>query len=449
MRDMKRTAKAALKSLDRREFLKQTAKSVAAAAVLPNIVPASILGLRGATAPSNRLALGCVGMGKQMGGHVNTFLRNSETQVVAMCDVESIRLGMHQSRANEFYANQLGQAAYNGVEAYKDFRELVSRPDIDAVVVATPDHWHALVAIAAMKSGKDVYCEKPLTLTIAEAQALVKAARRYGRVFQTGSQQRSSTEFLFACEMVRSGRIGKVHTVYVNVGGPSKDSWELPGQPVPEGLDWDMWLGPAPWRTYNYELAPDLNYRGWPNWRGYRDYSGGGMTDWGAHHFDIAQWGLGMDESGPVEVIPPDGGEHERLTYKYADGVAMYHGGGPGEAGVTFVGERGRVMVNRGYLETDPIAIMATPIGPNEVTLYRSKNHHQDWLDCIRSRKRPICDVDVGRHSIIVCHIGNIAYWLKRPLKWDPAAERFVNDDEANRMLARAMRSPWRIEEWV
>ena len=226
------------------------------------------------------------------------------------------------------------------------------------------------------------------------------------------------------------------------------DSWHLPGQPVPEGLDWDMWLGPAPYRSYNYDIAPDLHYEGWPNWRNYRDYAGGMMTDWGAHHFDIAQWGLGMDHTGPVEVIPPGGGL-KRLTYRYANGVVMYHGGGRGCAGVEFIGPDGSIRVNRGRLETIPESIMAEPTRPGEINLYLSPGHHEDWITCIRSRQRPICDVDIGRHSAIVCHIGNIAYWLKRPLKWDPDAERFVNDGEANRLLTRAMRSPWRIEELV
>lgn len=449
MKDLSRDAGVRCGGISRRNFMGRVASGAAAIVVAPSIVPGSVLGLGGATPPSERIAVGFIGVGKQMSGHVSIMLGNDAVQVVALCDVESIRLGFHRTRANEHYANKTGKAGYDGVAAYKDFRELVARTDIDAVMIATPDHWHALTALAAMKSGKDVYCEKPLSLTISEAQAMVKCARRYGRVFQTGSQQRSSPEFLFACEMVRSGRIGKVHTVYVNVGGPSEDGSHLPAQPTPEGLDWDLWLGPAPWRPYTFELAPDLKYEGWPNWRGYRDYSGGGMTDWGAHHFDIAQWGLGMDESGPVEIVPPDGGANARLTYKYANGVVMYHGGGPDNAGITFVGDRGRVMVNRGYLDTDPKEIMAVPIGPNEVTLYRSRNHHENWLECLRSRNRPICDVDVGRHSIIVCHLGNIAYWLKRPLAWDPDAERFVNDDEANRLLTRAKRSPWRIEEWV
>ncbi len=430
--------------LDRREFLKRTATASVVAFGLPYIVPASAYGSGGRTPPSERITLGFIGMGKMMGGHLGNFLNRPQVQVLAVCDVESIRLDMQQKRANEFYARREGKESYDGCAAYKDFRELVARDDIDAVVIATPDHWHALTAIAAMKAGKDVYCEKPLTLTINEGKAMVKAARAYGRVFQTGSQQRSSGEFHTACELVRNGRIGKVHTVHVNVGGPSQECY-LPAQPVPEGLDWNFWLGPAPWRPYHEDIAPSVKFRGWPNFRAYRDYSGGGMTDWGAHHFDIAQWGLGMDGSGPVEINPPDGKTYKRLTYKYGNGVVMTHGGATGRAGVEFIGPGGRVMVNRGYIKTDPPELLNEPIHPDESKLYYSRNHQGDWLNALRTRTKPICDVAIGHRSAAICHLGNIAYWIKRPLKWDPVKERFIGDDEANRMLQRPMRSPWEL----
>jgi predicted dehydrogenase len=432
--------------LSRRQFLKRTGVAAAGAAALPWIVPASALGAEeGTVAASERLTLGLIGMGKQMQGHLGAFLGNPTVQIVALCDVESKRLEVHRVRANETYARQQNLTAYDGVQGYKDFRELLARDDIDAVVSATPDHWHALVAIAAAEAGKDIYSEKPLTHNIHEAQALVKAVRRHGRVFQTGSQQRSERGFRLACELVRNGRIGKVHTVHVNVGGPPVDCY-LPAEPVPEGLDWDFWLGPAPWRPYHSDIAPDMDFKGWPNFRAYRDYAGGGMTDWGAHHFDIAQWGLGMDGSGPVEIIPPDGKDVQFLTYKYANGVTMYHGGGSGgKAGVEFIGDGGRVLVNRGYLETDPLELLNEPIGPGDIHLYESKGHHQDWLECIKTRKRPICDVEIGASSVIVCHLGNIAYRLQRPLQWNPDTQQFVNDDEATRLVSRPMRAPWRI----
>ncbi len=431
--------------LDRRQFLKRAGLAAAGAAALPTIVPASAFGANGATAPSERLTLGLIGMGKMMGGHLGAFLGHPDVQIVALCDVEAKRLEKRKAEANEAYARRENLTAYNGIETYHDFRDLLARDDIDAVVIATPDHWHALVAIAAAEAGKDIYCEKPLTHNIEEAQALVKAVRRHGRVFQTGSQQRSEKGFRMACELVRNGRIGKVHTVHVNVGGPPIDC-HLPAEPVPEGLDWDFWLGPAPWRPYNSDIAPGMDFEGWPNFRAYRDYAGGGMTDWGAHHFDIAQWGLGMDGSGPVEIIPPHASDAKLLTYKYANGVVMYHGGGAGgKAGVEFIGDGGRVLVNRGYLETDPPSILDEPLGPDDIHLYESPGHHQDWLNCIKTRQRPICDVEIGAGSVIVCHLGNIVYRLDRPLRWDPAAGRFVDDEEANRLVGRPMRGEWRI----
>jgi len=430
--------------IDRRRFLKRVAATGVGAVAFPHIIPSSAYGAAGTVAPGNRLTMGFVGMGKQMGSHLNTFLGRSQCQVLAVCDVESVRLGMKKDQVDRHYGGQAGKEAYKACDAYKDFREIAARNDIDAVVVATPDHWHALVSIVMLESGKDVYCEKPLTLTINEGKAMIRAARARGRVFQVGSQQRSSGNFRLACELVRNGRIGHVHTVHVNVGGPSVDC-HLPAEPVPEGLDWDFWLGPAPWRPYNSDIAPGLDYQGWPNFRAYRDYSGGGMTDFGAHHFDIAQWGLGMDEAGPVEIIPPDGKDHERLTYKYANGVVMYHGGGKDGAGIEFIGSEGRVIVNRGHLQTDPPGLEHEPIGPNEIHLYESRGHHDDWLAAIRTRTKPICDVAIGHRSASVCHLGNIAYWLKRPLRWDPDKEEFIGDAEAGRMLQRPMRSPWRL----
>ena len=430
--------------IGRRQFLKRGAAAGMAAVAFPYIIPSSAYGAAGHVAPSNRLTLGFIGLGKQMGGHLNTFLGRRECQVLALCDVESVRLGIKKELVDKRYTERSEEGSYKGCDAYGDFRKVTSRGDIDAVVIATPDHWHALTSIAALKSGKDVYCEKPMTLTINEGKAMVKATRGFGRVFQTGSQQRSSGNFRLACELVRNGRIGKLHTVHVNVGGPPVECY-LPAEPVPAGLDWDFWLGPAPWRQYNSDIAPGLDFGGWPNFRAYRDYAGGGMTDWGAHHFDIAQWGLGMDESGPVEIIPPDGKEHTALTYKYANGVTMYHGGGSDGAGVEFIGAEGRVIVNRGHLQTDPAGLENEPIGPNEIHLHESRGHHDDWLISIRTRSRPICDVTVGHRTATVCHLGNIAYWIKRPLKWDPDAETFIGDEEANRMLQRPMRSPWRL----
>lgn len=423
--------------VSRRRFLAGAGAALAA----PLVIRASALGADGATVPSARINLGFIGVGKQSYGHVCIFAGRPDVQIRAICDVQENKRQEASQAVERIYAGRNAPGAKE-LGLYNDFRELLARRDIDAVVIGTPDHWHAIPAIAAAKAGLDVYCEKPLSLTIREARAMVKAARRYGRVFQTGSQQRSSREFRFACEMVRSGRIGQLKTINANVGGPSEDCY-LPEEPVPQGVDWDMWLGPAPWRPYNSILCPPPSFTGYPRWRSYRDYSGGGMTDWGAHHFDISQWGMGTDDTGPVEIIPPDGKDVKLLTYRYASGVELYHGGGGN--GVVFHGTEGKIEVNRGHLQTWPASLMQKPIGPNEVHLYESPEHHEDWIRCIRTRQPPICDVEIGCRSVTVCHLGNLAYWIKRPLKWDPAKEEFVGDPAANRWLDRPKREPWTI----
>lgn len=430
------------RAMDRRGFLKRTALTAGAVA-FPYIIPASALGREDITAPGDRITLGLIGVGKMGKGHLDSFLGDSRVQILGIADVERTRRERCAARVNEAYAKREDKGAYKGCDQYNDFRELCARPDIDAVLIATPDHWHALVAIEAAMNGKDIYCEKPMTKTIGEGQALVQAVKRYGRIMQVGSQQRSDSTFRYACELVRNGRIGKVHTVHVNVGNPPGDDY-LPAEPVPEGLDWDFWLGPAPWRPYNSTFAPPETYDGWPNWRYYRDYAGGGMCDFGAHHYDIAQWGLGMDHTGPVEVqYPKDGG---KITYLYANGVVMHHGGGAAGAAVEWIGDLGRVLVNRGqFLKSDPPNLVHETIGPNELHLYVSDNHKDNWLEAIRTRRDPICTVDIGHRTATVCNIGNIAYWLKRSLQWDPDNEVFAGDDEANRLIHRAMRSPWQV----
>ncbi len=426
--------------LTRRVFLRHAGASAGAALAFPAIVPASSLGAPGRAAPSDRITLGFIGIGKQGEGHVRGLLRHREVQVIGICEVYRKFRDMAVNMARQAYAGRRGQGTYAGCKGYNDYREMLQRDDMDAVLIAAPDHQHALPTLLAARAGMDVYCEKPMSLTIAEARAMVRAVRRYGRVFQTGSQQRSGREFRTACELVRSGCIGEVKEVWVGVGGPSGPCY-LPPQPVPDGLDWDRWLGPAPWRPFHEVLRPPHNQH-FPNWRAYRDYSGGGMTDWGAHHFDIAQWGLGMDDSGPVEILPPNGGDVKYLTYVYANGVVMYRRD-PG--GITFKGTEGEIWVNRGRLESRPAHILAAQLKPTDVHLYRSPGHHNDWLQCIRRRRRPICVVEIGCRSVSVCHLGNIAYRLKRALKWDPAAERFVNDPVANRMLSRPYREPWHL----
>jgi len=313
---------------------------------------------------------------------------------------------------------------------------VLARPDVDAVAIATPDHWHAVQTIAACRAGKDVYCEKPLSLTIREARQMVEAARMYGRVVQTGNQSRSYASIRHACQALRDGVIGEIREVHVQCGGPSVPC-NLPSEPVPEHIDWEMWLGPAPWRPFHSTLADK-------GFRPYRDYSGGGMTDWGCHHFDLAQWALGMDASGPVEVLPPDGKDVKWLTYRYANGALMTHESPQAKAGVAFVGSTGDAwghgMSARWRRGGD--APWRLPPGPAD-PIQGAKAHSDNFLACVKSRERPNADVEIGSRSVTVCLLGNIAYWLGRPIRWDPQREEIVGDEEAGRWLDSAKREPW------
>ncbi len=435
------------RTMNRRDFVQGAA---ATALTLPILSSAATPAAdTKATSPSDRITLGFIGVGTQNRGHLGHFLGTSDVQILAVCDVDTNRRKNAQEMVEKRYADKKKSGTYKGCDAYNDFRELLARKDIDTVVIATPDHWHAIPAIEACKAGMDVYCEKPLSLTIHEAKLMRDAARKYGRVFQTGSQQRSSGEFRLACELVRSGRIGKLKAVYVNVGGPSHPC-DLPAEPEESGLDWDRWLGPAPKRPYNAVLSPRGVHKHFPNWRSYREYSGGMMTDWGAHHFDIAQWGLGMDESGPIEIIPPEDAKAEKgLRYVYANGITVFHAdkddAGKSVRGLTFAGSDGKVFVDRGYLKSDPEDIIKQPLGVHDVRLYKSPGHQRDWIECVRSRRRPIADVEIGARSVTVCHLGNLAYWNHRKLRWNPDHWQFVEDAEANKWLDREHRDPWKL----
>ncbi|MGQ9576276.1 MAG: Gfo/Idh/MocA family protein [Thermoguttaceae bacterium] len=420
-------------------------KGATLAAGVPLVVPGSVVGNQKKAAPSERLTLGFIGMGVMNRGHLGGFLGYRDCEVLAVCDVDTNRRNHAKKMVEDRYSKQQ-ERAYKGCAAYNDFREVTGRKDIDAVVIATPDHWHCHPVVEAVKNRKDVYCEKPLTLTIAEAKLMIDAVRKYDRVFQTGSQQRSDREFRVACELVRNGRIGKIKTVYAAVGGPSRPC-DLPEEPMEEGLDWNMWLGQAPMRPYNSVLSPRGVHKHFPNWRSYREYSGGGMTDWGAHHFDIAQWGLGMDESGPVEVIPPE--EPNRQTgvrWVYANGVELIHGSYEKWGGVNFLGTDGWIHVDRGQLHSKPEQLIKEPLPDMPIKLYKSPGHHRDWLECIKTRKRPICDVEIGARSVTVCHLGNIAYWTHKRLKWDPQNWRFLDADaEVQSWFDRQRRDPWQL----
>jgi len=430
--------------IGRRSFLKRSATGLATVAALPTIIPATALGKGGKLPPSDRVVVGFIGTGN-LGRthHLKKFCLQNEKvapriDVAAVCDVDRNR----RNQAARDCKNVTGRR----VDMYEDFRKLLERKDLDAVFVVTPDHWHALIAIAAMEAGLDVYCEKPMTLTIDQGKAMVKTARRYGTVFQTGSQQRSKEGFHHACELVRNGKIGRLIKVETSLGGVGSGTWEPPQTP-PDELNWDFWLGPAPYRDYR---KGHVHYQ----FRWFKDFSGGKMTDWGAHHNDIAQWGIGADGSGPVSVEPKKAkffkdGPYDvpyafEVQYKYANGVELLcNSNGPN--GVRFTGEDGWIFVNRGKIEASDPAILDIKLGPDDVRLYKSDVHHVNWLDCIASRKRCICDVEIGHRSVTVCHLGNLALRLGRTLKWDPKAEKFVGDEAANQLLDRPMRAPWHL----
>ncbi len=422
---------------NRRSFLRSAVSTTAVAAsafAAPMILPRRVFGA------NERIAIGAIGVKNQGSGNIKRFL-GAGADVVAICDVDS-----NVAAA----AVDIVKKGHPEPKTFGDYRQLLEEKGIDAVVITTPDHWHALMTIAACKAGKDVYCEKPLSLTIADGRRMVNAAREHKRIVQTGSQQRSADEFWRACMLVRNGFIGDIKEVFVGIPGPNHPGPIGPEEMVPAELNYDMWLGPAPLKPYHSKRV-HYNFRFW--W----DYSGGQMTNFGAHHLDIAQWALGMDNSGPVAVegsaefhpqMVHEVTEKCRLVYTYANGVKVTLGQGQKDIaqGAKFVGTKGSIYVNRGKLVTDPAELAKTPLDGSELTqLYRSKDHTQNFLDCIKSRELPICDVEIGHRSATVCHLGNLAARLGRPVKWDPATETCPGDPEAQEMTDRPYRSPWKV----
>ena len=427
----------------RREFIGQaTVGSMA----FPTIVPATVFGTQDKLPPSERITVGFIGCGKMCNDyHLPTLLGFGDVQAVAVCEVDQKRREHARRRVERAYEEKR-KGTYKGCAAYSDFREIVARKDIDAVCIATPEHWHAIPAIEAMKSGKDVYCEKPLTLTLAEGKRCVDVARKYQRVFQTGSQQRSNTfgPFREAADIIRNGRLGEIQTVTVGVGGPSKPC-DLPAEEMEPGLDWDLWLGPAPMRPYHSKLSPRGVHNHFPAWRNYREYAGGGHSDMGAHHYDIAQWCLGMDGTDPVEIIPPlDPNAQTGVIYRYANGVVMVHGG---PSGCTFTGTKGTLRIDRDHLSSDPLSIVKEPLQKNDLRSTKSPGHHRNWIDCIRSRKNPVADVEIGARSVAITILGNQAYWRRSVLRWDPVKWEFVGGGPADVWLDRERRDPWKLPE--
>jgi predicted dehydrogenase len=399
------------RTLTRRAFLRRAAGAAVAA---PLVVNSKVFGA------NDRINLALIGAGGQGRGDMNGALGFSEIRVVGVCDVVGGHANQGKSSVDRRYGN-------SDCKTYTDFREVTRDPGVDAVLIGTPDHWHALISIDAMRHGKDVYCEKPETLTVREGQEMIRVARRYGRVFSGGSQ-RVWGDYNWFHRMVRGGAIGEPKEAWANHWGPSGPCYLKP-EPKPADVEWNMWLGPAPYRPFHPQLI-----RG--GFRPFRDYSGGGMTDWGCHNFGGVLFALNLHETGPAEVIPPDGKDVKYLTYIFANGVRVYHNGS-WSGNLSFRGTDG-IAPNKDGSRPKPPDIHI----PN----YKGRGGiFGDFVHCVKTRERPFRDIAIAHRTASHCHIGNIAYWLKRPLRWDPEKEGFVGDAEANRWLDRPMRAPWNL----
>jgi len=437
------------KPITRRRLLKQGALAASGALAIPHLIPTGVLARDGRPGANDRIGVGAIGVGRQAGNLLQILRRCPDGRLVAVADADIKR------------AKEVGGEF--GAEPTQDYRRLLARKDVDAVISATPDHWRSLTCIHACQAEKDVYAEKPLTLTIAEGRKMVEAARKYKRVFQTGSQQRSMARNRFGCELVRSGKIGKIKKV-LGHNYPSPWNCALPGQPVPEGLDWDLWCGPVPLVPFHPELYIP---RGEPGWISFRPYSGGEMTGWGSHGLDQIQWALGMDESGPVEIWPvgpkfdpptyrePDSRDRgdeicsvPRVNFRYANGIVVELDRGNKGGGI-FVGTDGKIEVFRNRVTSNPAELTKGPLAAAAIRRYKGKTHMQNWLDCIKTRQKPVADVETGHRSATVCHLCNIARWLGRRLRWDPEKEVFPGDPQANTYLDRPQRKPYQLPETV
>jgi predicted dehydrogenase len=433
------------KRVTRRHFMRNAAGALAAVAAAPTIVPASALGRGKRPAPSNRIVIGFIGLGGNGTGHLRGHLENPEVQVAAVCDVDRSHRLNAKTIAETRYAENMASGKYKGCADYNDFRDLLARPDIDAVSISTPDHWHAIPVIMAAEAGKDIYCEKPLSLTVEQGRKMSDAVKRAGVVFQTGSQLRSMETNRKGCELVRNGRLGELREIHVCAGVHPAFGTQ-PEMPIPDGFDYDFWLGPAPW-------APYTERRCHGTFRNILDYSGG-FTDHAAHYCDLAQLAIGMELSGPVEFegvgdFPRDGlynvATHYRIEFRYPNGLKMTVTHMPPH-GATFYGSEGQLSVgDGGMFDVNPPSLRNSVIGPNEIHLYESNDHHQNWLDCIKTRKETVAPIEQAHRTITIGHIGNIAMMLGRKLRWDPEKENFINDPEADAMLSRAMRAPWML----
>ena len=423
-----------LSRLSRRHFIGQGVAGILAMGAAPSLVNAKVLGLNGRVGPNSQINMGFIGLGGIMLGHFGLASHRS-VRATHVCDVKEDCLHRYLEIART--------RKYGDVVATSDYEEVVEDPSVDAVVVATPDHWHAAIAIAAMRMGKDVYVEKPMTLTVEEGQMMVEAELRYNSVVQVGSQQRSDSAFRRAAEIVRNGWIGEVVEVYAKLGSFNAPVLS-PEEPVPAGFNYDKWLGPAPYEPYTSERVLG-NYGG--GWRRFWDYGSRKNGDWGAHHYDIIQWALNMDHSGPVSFVPKGYAGEPYAYYRYANGVKVVrdHSDSKGFM-IRFIGTEGEVCVSRGgKIQTTPAGLMSQPLRSVDQRLYRSRNHRANWLDCIRSRKPTICPATIGHRTGTICQLAGIAERLGRPLNWEPSAEVIVGDEYAQRWLSRPRRSGYAL----
>jgi myo-inositol 2-dehydrogenase/D-chiro-inositol 1-dehydrogenase len=437
------------KQVSRRTFLKQTALAAGSVFSMPHIVPSSVFGK---TAPGNRITFGCIGMGRMGMGDLNEILGYDDIQVVAVCDVDAWRLENAKNKVEEHYRNRQKNGQYHGCDAYRDYRDILIRSDIDAVAIVTPDHWHALPAIEAARAGKDIFLQKPLTLRINEGRMLSDTVHQHSVILQVGSQQRSDARFRFAAELVRNGRIGKLHTVKVGFG---KDPFTgvHPVKPVPEELDYEFWLGPAPHAPYIEERVHPVKSYDRPGWLRTDDFCCGMITGWGSHHMDSAHWGMGTEYTGPVAID----GKAEfskagvwdvhggfRIEYTYDDDVMLICADNSiNKQGVVFKGTEGWVYVRRGFIDAEPKSLLKETMGYNEIHLYKSTNHKRNFFDCIRTRREPVAPVEIGHRSNTACILGYISMRRNRKIKWDYTREMIPGDEGAARLLSRPYRSPW------
>ena len=459
------------KAINRRDFIRSTAKGAVASSLLvtgfPTIVPASVLGKN---APSNRINIAALGTGRISRDHdMPGVWKYDSARIIAVCDLDSKRVEDAKKLVNSYYSKKEGKP-YDGVKTYDDYREALQNKDIDAVLISTPDHWHSLMAIHAVEAGKDVYMQKPASLTIADGRAVSNAVHRTGRILQIGSQQRSSPQFRYAAELVRNGRIGDLHTVEVGLpGDPGGD--EEPEMPIPNNLNYEMWLGPTPYVYYTEKRVHPQEGYGRPGWLRCEQFGAGMITGWGSHHIDCAHWAMDTEYTGPIEISGhaefPKSGLWDvhgifRTEGVYENGVKMIVTNELPN-GIKFIGSKGWIFVTRGNYSvtaSDPVSasgdkkplmasdpkIITSKIGPDEIHLYESSDHHGNWLESVRSRKQPIAPIEVGHRSCSTCLLHHVTMKLGRTVKWDPVKERFINDDEANSMLSRPQRWPYIIE---